>query len=241
MTMHNSHINVFDYFNGHLNKEEREAFEKHLNECPECRELLDELHELNHISIQDVELIEPPEGMEDRILNSIFDDVDEKETALPQDNIVENTRNKKTFNRGWIIGLAAALLLSLAGNAYFMFSSSTLDDNVIEIINIQSEEQEEMHAEVELHQLDNGRQAVSVDAYNFTNLEPGQVYQLWLIKDDAPHRAGTLVPNDEGEVTILYTLGDDVEDVDWDQLAVTIETSPHHSLPEGDIIMSSEM
>lgn len=244
MKMHDQCLNVIDYFNGHLNEEEKKAFETHLEECPECKETLKELEELNGEFASNLPEVTVPENMENRVLANVFD---EKEQEEKNDyNLKEKGRapqkNKKYIHPSWLIGVAAALILSLIGNVYlFTESDNPFEEEAVEVMDITAADNSDMHAYVQLHEEDDGRQTVAFRASNFIDLEPGQVYQIWLYHDDEPHRAGTLVPNADGQTTVIYTLEDSVNDIEWDQIAVTVESSPHHNLPEGNVVMSSDM
>src|SRR5690625_7756630 len=84
---------LIDYYNGHLNDAEKHEFEKHLKECPQCQEELAEFETLNANLIHGIEMVEPPAGMSNRILENIFAE-DDKQSSLN-----ESTDKKKTHNK----------------------------------------------------------------------------------------------------------------------------------------------
>lgn len=255
------HTLLFDYYNGHLEKEEEQAFEEHLAGCPECQEELAELKELNAELAEHFEQVDPPAGMQERILTNIFEagpEEPESETAsneADKDNN-ESVRNddQKThhrpkrshgFYKKLLIPIAAALLLSVIGNVYLWTSqqaSQPLNEalfNEGKAIDLDpASDTLEMDAKMAMHE-SNGSQTVVLKAQNFTNLNEGEVYQVWLLKGDQPYRAGTMVPNEKGEGYAVFTL-DDNENTDWDAVAVTVEPSPQNETPQGDILMSAE-
>lgn len=71
---------VIDYFNGHVQGEEKAQFEEHLKNCSACKEELEELTSL----MSDIPFLAddqtPPAGMKDRILSQVFEEetVEEK-------------------------------------------------------------------------------------------------------------------------------------------------------------------
>lgn len=71
---------VIDYFNGHLQGEEKTQFEAHIKHCSACKEELEELTSL----MSDIPFLAedqiPPAGMKDRILSQVFEEetVEEK-------------------------------------------------------------------------------------------------------------------------------------------------------------------
>lgn len=74
---------LIDYFNNQLTEEEKLAYEEHLRNCESCQEELNELREL----IDDLpflsDSVEPPQGMRDRVLASVFNETgkDQNETS----------------------------------------------------------------------------------------------------------------------------------------------------------------
>src|SRR5690625_2700286 len=197
---------LIDYYNGHLNDAEKHEFEKHLNECPQCQEELAEFETRNANLIHGIEMDERPAGMSNRMLEHIFAE-DDKQSSLNESTAKKQpiSKNKKDRNyKIWILPLAAALLLSVLGNIYLYstqpesntVSQSLFDDSQTMPLNPASEELN-MDARMAMHSDDNG-QTLLLEAHNFTNHNAGDVYQIWLINDDKPYRAGTLVPNDQG-------------------------------------------
>lgn len=238
---------LIDYFNGHLSDTEKHEFEKHLKECPECQEELAEFETLNADLIHGIEMVEPPAGMSNRILENIFSE-DDKQSSLNESTSKQQPINNSKKNRNykiWILPLAAALLLSVLGNIYLYsaqpesntVSQSLFDDSQSMPLNPVSEELN-MDARMAMHSDDNG-QTLLLEAHNFTNHNVGDVYQIWLINDDKPYRAGTLVPNDQGEGFVVFSL-ENGDATDWDAVAITLEQSPHSTTPEGDILMSAD-
>lgn len=257
---------LIDYYNGHLDAQQKEEFEKHLDGCPDCRQELAEWEALNADLVQNLEQVEPPADMEKRILTNVFAEdasVNETETnkiepAKDEDftnnektakNMEEKTNYKRpnpnSFYKKLMIPLAAALLLSVIGNVYFWnaqqqsesLSEALLEDGQTVSLSPSSEAQD-MNAKIALHE-NNGSQTLVLEAQNFNTLDEGEVYQVWLMKDEQPFRAGTLVPNENGEGYTVFTL-DDAEDVNWDTVAITVEPSPQNQAPQGDIVMSAD-
>lgn len=242
MNRQDMHEKLIDYYNGHLEGQEKEEFEKHLAECPDCREELDEWEALNAELVHGLESVEPPSDMKDRVLTTIFDE--ESEESQPTEAPAKS-KPKPSIYKKWMIPLAAALLLSLIGNIYLWMNQQETG-SLSESLMVESEtmtlspasESLEMNARMSMRE-DNGQQTLVMQAENFTNLEEGAVYQVWLLEGEEPYRAGTFVPNEDGEGYVVFTM-DDSEDIDWDMVAITMEPSPQNQAPEGDILMSGE-
>ncbi|WP_280770414.1 anti-sigma factor [Salipaludibacillus daqingensis] len=130
---------VIDYFNDQLSDDDKKIFEEHLQNCESCKEELAELRELTDDLPLISEPMEPPRGMKQRVLSSVFDDETEDETTdskllTPIDEKVteEKPLPVKRKNRGsaFIYGsLAAALLLSLIGNGYLWNEQQNLSQD----------------------------------------------------------------------------------------------------------------
>lgn len=243
MNRSKEHEKLIDYYNGHLTSTEKEDFENHLKECPDCQEELREWEELNAELAQGLDPAEPPSGMEDRIFSNIFEDGEISET---ENKTSTATKQKSTpsFYKKAVWPLVALLFLSLIGNAYLLMQdeeqslSESLLNNGETVSLAPSSETLDMNASMAMH--GEGRQQTLVlAADNFTNLQEGEVYQIWLLREEEPHRAGTMVPNENGEGYVVFNL-EESEEIDWDMVAITIETSPHNQAPEGDILMSAE-
>lgn len=236
---------LMDYYNGHLNEVEKHAFEKHLRECPECQNELAMLEELNADIVHGIEMAEPPAEMKNRILGNIFDE-DVKQNSQHQSNEqAVNTRKTERNYKKWMLPLAAALFLSILGNIY-LYNAEPDSETVSQSLFNESQTtplapasaELNMDARMAMHNDENG-QTLLLEAHNFTNHQAGDVYQIWLLKDDNPYRAGTLVPNEHGEGYVVFSL-EDAENIDWDAVAITLEQSPHSPAPKGDILMSAE-
>lgn len=246
---------LIDYYNGHLKAEEKQAFEKHLAGCPDCREELAEWEALNADLVHGFEQVEPPAEMEKRILTNIFNEdteADETQTTKTENHTGnknhqrgKNDKRPNGFSRKLLIPLAAALLLSVIGNIYLWTSqqeSQTVSEALLdegETVDLApTSDTLDMDAKMAMHE-SSSSQTVVLEAQNFTSLNEGEVYQVWLMKDEKPYRAGTLVPNENGEGYTVFTL-DDAENVDWDAVAITVEPSPQNQAPEGEILMLAE-
>lgn len=238
---------LMDYYNDHLNDVEKHAFEKHLKECPECQNELAMFEELNADIVHGIDMVDPPAEMKNRILGNIFEKEDKQKNNHQANDAQQHTdkRNTEKNYKKWLIPLAAALFLSILGNIY-LYNAEPESETVSQSLFNESEttllapasEELNMDARMAMHSDENG-QTLVLEANNFTNYQDGDVYQIWLINDEKPFRAGTLVPNEQGEGFVVFSL-ENAEDTNWDAVAITLEQSPHSPAPEGDILMSAE-
>ncbi|MCA0170938.1 anti-sigma factor [Bacillus sp. RAR_GA_16] len=244
---------LLDYFNGTLSNEEKERFEAHLVSCEECREELKELEELTgdlpYLSIPE----EPPAGMKERVLASVFEsDTDTPSHSTNEESTVEHTKNvttlkteRKLKQRKWIApALAAALFLSLTGNVYNLVTEGDGEtaqpeeiSSLIKAVQLQPSEAEASGGSAALMSED-GKMNLVVQVNDVEKTEGDQVYQVWLLEGDKPYRAGYFTPNQDGKGEVAYEVEYEGEH-DWDAVAITLEPDHTSETPKGKIVLSS--
>ncbi|TFD98422.1 anti-sigma factor [Jeotgalibacillus salarius] len=232
---------VLDYYNQHLNDIEKAAFEKHLSECADCQEMLSDLRSLEDALPFAAEPVEPPSGMEERI----FAHIETQDSSRPAESTPMRPSKKK---RQWMMPSVAALLaISLFGNAYLF---TQLSDNA-DIVEQATIDQVLQYAELAPTEgdasgtasiIDQGEEKrLVVQASNLSALSAEEVYQVWLLQDGQPERAGTFVIDNEGRGSVIFSMNEEFAERDWDTVAVTLEPDANSELPEGDIILASEL
>lgn len=230
---------LLDYYNGHLSQLEKAQFEKHLKSCPQCQEELRELEQLMDYMPFASDVVEPPKDLEDRVMAGILGE--EKRTA----NAEPSSKMKK---KTWFLpSVAAALFLSLIGNAY-LFSQLEDQDEVVEQATIDQVVQYVDLAAVNGNArgtasiIKQGAQtSMVVQASELQELSNDEVYQVWLIKDDQPERAGTFVTSKDGKGSVVFKFNEEFTKKDWDTVAITLEPDANSQLPQGDIVLASEI
>ncbi|WP_227396924.1 anti-sigma factor [Jeotgalibacillus aurantiacus] len=262
--MSNVHCDhLIDYFNGHLTNEEKEQFEKHLSSCEECQTELAEWNALADDLPYESEEIEPPEGMRERVLTHVFAEEKPLESkTISHEKPVEKKlekpvpfvadRKKRPAGSKWLIPAAAVLLLSLGANAYLFSELQTQSTELAET----QESIDELLQFVQLTPIEgengpsgtasivrNGSEInVVINASSLGPLQEEEVYQVWLIDDEAPQRAGTFKSNESGTGTVVFEM--DVNDFDleqWNQIAISQEPDANSETPLGDVVMASEI
>ncbi|WP_102336010.1 anti-sigma factor [Salimicrobium jeotgali] len=245
--------NLIDYFNGHLSGEEEAQFEDHLAKCESCREELAELRELTGSLPYLSEPVEPDSGMKNRVLSSIFEEEEKEENYENVTSIEEKQREttpSRSRKRNWAVwGLAAALAASLVGNAAFLTQwSDTSTTQPEEEVVIDSLEQnlalqnpEGGKAKGQASMVGNdGEAQLVVQAEQLAPLSGNEAYQVWLLEEGSPVRAGTFVTNEEGSGAVTYPM-DKLQDGNWDTLAITKEPGPDSETPQGEIVLAAEI
>ncbi|SIS64347.1 anti-sigma factor [Salimicrobium flavidum] len=248
---------LIDYFNGQLTDEEEKQFEEHLETCESCQAELDEWRSLTEDLPYLSEPVEPESGMKDRVLSSIFDEEEQEETGNEQKNIEREQKKEEPVlfqpkkKRNWAVwGLAAALTASLIGNAAFLTQTpetvapepseeEVVIDNLQQALTLQNPEGGEANGRASMVANDGEAQLV-VQAEQLDALSGDEAYQVWLLEEGEPVRAGTFVPNEEGTGAVTYPM-EGLQDRNWETLAITKEPGPDSETPQGDIVLASEI
>ena len=229
---------LVDYLNGTLSEQETREFEEHLKTCGECREIIDATGELPYLA----DPVEPPAEMKSRILANVFEE--QQAAPAPAAKQAVAPRKKRTAKRSWWTPLiAAVLLLSLLGNAYALMMLSDREEEpeiqtAFQSVDLQSGEAFGGSATAAIIKEENSLDLV-VQADQLEELEGSEVYQVWLLKEGQPIPAGSFTPNENGEGAAHYSLEENTEE--WDTIAITKEPEAGNELPEGEIVLSSEI
>lgn len=262
MSNHCDHL--IDYFNGQLSDEEKRSFEEHLTTCGDCREELRELQELTDDLGFISEPIEPPSALKQQVLEAAFNERTPNDVKEDDDNVHSFTTDQESQNSvvvpksrkklGWVVpSLAAALLLSLVGNGYAFSQLSTQEevapeeitpvesisvDSLVQQLSLQpSEENIPFEARASFVNKDQHQQLI-VEANQLTQTEDTQVYQVWLLKEGDPYRAGTFTPAEDGSGMSTFEID---PEMGFDTIAITIEPDETSEIPEGEIVLLEEL
>jgi anti-sigma-K factor RskA len=243
---------LLDYYNGILSDEEKEAFEAHLKDCSSCQEELAEWQDLTTDLPYLSDEIDPPTGMKNRILTTVFDneqsvEKEEKDRSVTTvsniDSVKSETRKKKN---GWLTGaLAAGLLLSLGANAY-LFAEKEKNDQVIEeqmsktYKSVQLASEQTKSAGIASMVQEDEKMNLVVQTHNMSQVEGSEVYQVWLIEGDKKYRAGTFIPDENGNGAVVFQVKYPGEHK-WDAVAISHEPTPDSKQPKGTIVMASNL
>lgn len=238
---------LVDYFNEQLNENETRDFEKHLSTCEECSIELAEWHVLTDDLPYVSATVNPPEGMRARVLSAVFEEEPINE-QIPKKSVVPNetvTSIKKKKGISWLPAVAAALMLSVGGNVFL----AAVVKNQHEDIVAQSETVDQLLAYVNLTPIEGDASGtasivkhgdetrVMVQASSLPTLSNDEVYQVWLIDDNGPVRAGTF-KSDSQEGAVVFTLPEGMK-LDWSQVAVSHEPNADSQTPVGNVLMAS--
>ncbi|MBS2968150.1 anti-sigma factor [Metabacillus sp. KIGAM252] len=241
---------LIDYFNGTMTNEESAEFERHLQECSECREELAEIRTLTEDLPYLSDPAEPSPGLRNRILEAAYEESHPVE-APPE---LEAFKNKKSLNEPEIKkskrsqtlivgGLAAGLVLSLAANVIQMSDDkdgqlvqSEVLERKVALASVEGNETSSANASF-LKEKDD--QFMVLQADGLPEIKDGELYQVWLIQGEKPVPAGYFTPDEKGNGALVYKVTD--EDLDWDTVAITVENEPNLSAPKGKVVLAGKI
>ncbi|UOR10414.1 anti-sigma factor [Halobacillus amylolyticus] len=270
--MRNECEKVIDYFNNQLTDVEEKEFEKHLETCGDCQEELAELRALTEDLAFASEPVNPPEGMKGRVLDAVFAEEKLNETVdkgseqaehredssvvafEPRKDRSEQGLQPRKTKKPWILrGLAAALILSLAGNLYaVMNEDETASEGPVEEPETPIQSTDQVTTKVQLQGTTDAQATASMiqqeqgglltlQAESLEQLEGEEVYQVWLIEGETPHRAGTFVANENGAGAVAYAMDQLPEGTDWNAVAISKEPDATSQAPRGEVILQAEL
>ncbi|RLQ93113.1 anti-sigma factor [Falsibacillus albus] len=250
--------NLIDYFNQSLSESEKRAFEEHLEQCADCREELKEWTELTSDLAFESEAVSPPEGMKERVLMRVFEEDEEvtPDTVNPNpqpEPIAPVTPMKEKHpaqKRAWLLpAMAAALLLSVGANFYLgsqvqqngAVNKTAAVDQVVKYLALNPVDSNASGMASFVKQKDNV--SMVIQASNLAKLKGDEVYQVWLIKDKKPIRAGAFKSSTTGDGAVVFRM-DKKEDQDlsqYDTVAITLEPNADSQTPKGNMVLASKL
>lgn len=247
---------LVDYFNNQLTNEQLEEFEAHLLECEDCQEELAELQHLTDDLPYSSEAVEPPKDMKNRVLSNILEKEETDET--PKENVVpipekwiEPTKKRSRWYKPLI---AAVLTISLVGNGAALIYITNNDSesgapteperelSLDAIENIKSlKPSEGINAQATAMMIEQNDQTnLVVQADDLPQLEGEETYQVWVLEDGKPYRAGSFLSNQDGAGNVSHVIDHKGEHT-WDTIAITKEPDATSQTPKGDILLSSPL
>jgi hypothetical protein len=247
---------LIDYFNEELDDVTKIKFKKHLSECNSCQVEINELLALTQGLPFLSEPVEPPAEMKKRVLDEVFSHettIESPSEELGSSNERKNTKPLSVLKqkRNWLTPLlAASLLFSLLGNGYNLVNQKGLIqqpatmDGGTNIVNkamqlIPADPATPAKVTATMIQQDDGL-ALVIQGEQLQQLEGTQTYQVWLIEGGEKYRAGTFIPNEQGEGAVAFPITYQ-GDHKWEMIAITLEPTPTSEQPLGNIVFSSEL
>ncbi|WP_026830176.1 anti-sigma factor [Exiguobacterium antarcticum] len=240
---------LIDYFNGTLSATNRDAFEAHLATCDDCKQTLQEMQELMLPIAESLPERPIPTGMKSRILGEVLGSTNEPMTPAsaesarkenPQVSELESARTQKQKKRavplGWLMSIAAALILSLGANAYFLSQEDPSPTEEFAMDEVKGMGNFESTASIKGSSMiftKDEKEYMLVQLKDLPPLKEGELYQLWTIQGDTPRANGVI--EKDGEAAAVFPLKGDGT---IDAVAITVEPEPDLEKPTGEVVAS---
>jgi anti-sigma-K factor RskA len=208
-----AHLDVAGYALGVLDASDREAFEKHLGTCADCRRELDGMRAAaDLLALAGEELPAPPRELEARTLRA-----------------VERAARERTPSRtraGWRRRLAPVLVAAAVVAAVTAGVIGMAGDSQPPVEAVADLRSGERTASVSLVKTGIGR-VVELRTDDLAILPKGEYYELWFVgPGDRPGRpnrisAGTFHPDEKGRSNVTFAAA--VDPVKYPRMAITAE------------------
>jgi anti-sigma-K factor RskA len=213
---HASHLeDVGAYLLGALTDLERQAFERHLAGCPECRDEVERLHPAAASLPWSVEQVEPSPALKTSLMEVVEREARER-SRTPAPRRRRRSLPRLAFARPLIAGVALALGL-VAGIVV------ADDDPRTEVATV--DERRVPGASARLQIEGDGENGAILRVRGMPSLAPGRVYQAWIQRDGAIVPQPTFELGDDGGGAVA--IPDDVSDAE----AVMVTREPRGGSP----------
>jgi len=242
---------LIDYFNGTLSAADRDAFEAHLATCDDCKQALQEMQDLMLPIAESLPERPIPTGMKSRILGEVLGSTKQgqkpvqaavekpavEETHLSDLDAVRSKKEKKrSVPLGWLMSIAAALILSLGANAYFLSQDESSPAEEFAMDEVKGMGNFESTASIKGSSMiftKDDQEFMLVQLKDLPPLKKGELYQLWTIQGDTPRANGVI--EQDGEAAAVFPIKGDGT---IDAVAITVEPEPNLEKPTGEVVAS---
>jgi len=212
-----------------LDEDERRAFEEHLPGCARCREEVADLSQTAALLAHGAPAAVPPPALRDRILAEARRDGGATATVIPF------PRRSRV-----VLGVAGAVTAAAAAIAIaFGVHSASLSEDLDETQRAVAVLGDPNARAIPLRGAD-GRLVVDSEGsaalvvQGLRAAPKGKTYELWVIRDGAPRRAGVFEGDDERDVVLLdERVGEDAT------VAATLERDGGVDAPTSRILFSA--
>lgn len=244
------------YALGTLTDDERKQVEVYIAANPDARARLEEMMRVSSILPQSIEPVDPPPALKKSLIDRVNADARPRRPAFNLSQLITAFWPRPSAGLSPAIALLSLVLLIAVGGW-----AITLNNEVARLreetaaLRRELNDQRKMLAQIAApgarlinisgteHQPDahgqfiaraDGSSAV-LTVTGLAPLEPGQVYQLWLVRGDTPVSAGIFEVDEDGWAVLQVTA--DVSPGSFNAIGVSIEPAGGSQLPTGDRVM----
>ena len=233
------------YMLGECSAEERRAFERHLADCPSCREELRELREAWEALPWEMDVVEAPADLKAEVMSAVLSGGGgpERASAAAPHEGKRMLRRLRALTAAVAV-LAALLVASAVWNAVLLYGNRGRAESGVpaRIVSLQPfEAASPAYASSRgmaciLQQDD--RKTLVVYLYNLPATRGSEAYHVWLSRDGVRSSAGTFRVGDDGFGVLIMEIrpGDR-----FDAVGVTLEPDAAGTEPRGSRVVGAAL
>lgn len=249
---------LFDCLLGDAEPAVRKAFVRHLPECPSCKKQWNEMIDVWNSLPDMVESTEPPPGLKDEVMRTIFgvertvryvqpttEEIHAEPLPSRMASSADKRRSSHRFRWKTACSITVAAMFLAAAVWYFGYrSDDTFVVNAVEgplyveqtyLLNSADQSTEAQGTGYIVCQGKNKRLVLNTSGLATTTNE--EAYQVWLIQDGKRQNAGTFWVDVKGNGVLVYDL--QPSNAQFDQIGVTLEPDSHGSQPRGKKVLGN--
>lgn len=244
--------NLTFYFVYELNGKERDEFEQHLKTCAKCMDELKGMEQVWNSLPLCMEEIEPPADLKEQVFSSLFPNefarkprtsferIDVSRTPESYDKHKrDQIRWKALWNSTWTKAAVLFLFVGLSWNNLELRDELSTVENrmsspaqMVQTYTIASADPSMANASGNAWIIQSGDQKrLVVNINGLRSTQGNEVYQVWIVRNGERLNAGTFRVSEKGNGILTYTMRD--QDVEFDQIGVTLEPDPYGDQPRG--------
>jgi anti-sigma-K factor RskA len=212
-----------------LDEAERRTYEEHLSACTRCREELADLSQTAALLAHGAPSATPPPALRERILAEA--------RRSRRANVIPFRRRSRVVLGAAAAMTAAAAAIAIAFGVQWASVSQDLDEarNAVDVLADPAARSVPLEG-AEGRVVVNSKREAALTVQRLRSAPKGKTYELWVIRDGTPRRAGLFEGGDEPDVVLLE------EEVDEDAtVAVTLEQDGGVDAPTGRILFSASV
>lgn len=237
--------NLLSFIADELDAEEKRKFAEHMQHCEECSREYEQMTEIWNSLQLDFEEKEVPASLKAEVMDFVFENDKKSVRKIIQAKIEEwgrfLQRQFTPIATGIMLGIIGLIIMTIQGqnDPREDRKINSIPVEVLSTFSLQGTEKTDGGTNGSAFILQQGEtKRLVVQVNNLPGLEGSEVYQVWLLKNGKRENAGIFKPSKNGEGMLIYPLA---QDLNFDQIGITLEPDPYSSQPRGKKIMGSSL
>lgn len=249
---------LFDCLIGEAPAAERKAFERHLADCPSCSRQWNEMLEVWNSLPGVMDSAEPPEGLKEEVMRSIFGAerkgpptepssvTEPNQSLVPAPEAVYPQPARKRHRRKYAWGTTvAAIVLAVCVWFYASHGEESFVVNAVEqplyveqtyVLNASDHNVTDAQGTGWIVCQGNKKKLV-LNTSGLATTSNDEAYQVWLIHDGKRQNAGTFWVDPKGNGVLVYDLPR--RDAEFDTIGITLEPDSRGTQPRGKKVLGN--